>query len=1158
MAQIKSADIRLYESEKLNDAADGGGRVTAREIESGKVNNVFQDISRVDHVNGSIEMRKLFMGVRTNNNAPLLGAHMIVAQPPEDPNVHVVIYQTPRPHRETDVRADARDYLETYFVRSGQGVSRPMGLNLAGSKVLTLFQDERVSNDIQSGDTIVLVDAKEGVEEYVKITQYTAAMRTFVYLGKNNEYMRFSGRVLQCHLPTPLINSWDGGEVKPTGPENRDILVYSTTITDAAQYRGSTRLADDTEPGDTIIRVDNVLAPLVPVATTETAIVDASPYISSHALRPAGTAEQTITTNIASGDSIIYLPTPITPNALRLTIAGNEWEDDGAGALVQSAGSMSIAGDIDYARGRVHITAPGNASATVRYVPAGTMQLPSVTGSIDVTQGTLGLVYTIDISDVLPVPGTLVVEYLSVGDWQEIRDRGDGVLEGMGSGLIDYQSGAAQVSLEHEPDLGSKVVYSYVPDGAEAFEQVSGAVQYTAAKLSRTINFSGPIQPGTVEISINDGEDVSVDDASGELSGDAGAGVVNYIDGVISLSALDAIEDIDYTIKAKTGAAMGSTHTVSASGRDVSLSVGGEVQPGTLSVRIPISRSRPVTSAPNYVDITDHTGTAHVVGRPAAAVTVNYSTGAITVSNLLEDYRAKVYKKLFGKVKISSSTRTRTEAVGGLASARYVRTYSGFSTRTQTERVSAATMRILDPAKRGDLVPGSLVLRIGNQRYYESDGRLLGSWSAETGAGEEVGSINMQTGEVVMRSLASSASAISVEALLLSRELAASQTLDYVIQQRPIRHASFTANYRVMGDDTPRRLTSNQSGDVIDQDSQEVVGSVDFDSGIISIDFSEIDESYAVIMGTMRYSAVNVTTLPLDPEIVGLNVQRLPIDGRVPIFKLGDTVVLNHTDTDTLGTPLAGDVIMLSRDHLAEVTVLGDGKPLKESQYTVDLEAGEIEFSGSLELVDADDNPLSGPFTVEHRIEHMSLATRVQLNGMLTLQAASAHHFPKGTSVSSAILFGDLMADVENIFSQHTWQNNLPNWTASPDSSGSTTARFDIINYPIAISNYSAITDKWALFFRTPSTVDVVSENLGVIATGLSISSQIAPINPVTEEPYFVVDPRGWGGGWATGNALRFDTTSALAPFWVARTVTPARGITAADSFVLSPRGDSQ
>lgn len=1167
MAQIESKDIRLYESEKLNDAPDGGGRVTSREIESGKVNNIFQDISRVDHVNGSIELRKIFMGIRTQNNAPLLGAHMIISEPPKDPNVHALVFQTPRPDRETDMRADARDYLETYFVRSSQGVSRPMGLNLAGSKTLTLFQDERVNNDISSGDTIVLLNTTSGIEEYVKIQQLSTTMRTFTYLAANGSYSTFRGRVLQCQLPTPLTNSWDGGEVRPTGPENRNLVVYTTTITDAAQYRGVTKLAAPASRGDAVIHVDNVLAPLVPVATSETAIVDASPYRGSYEVVAAGEALQTVSAKISANSEIIYTPTPITPGTLLVTSGDSSWMDDGAGKLQLQEGSVNLAAEIDYPRGRIYFTGAGNIDVTAQYQPAGAMNRPTVTGTIDITQGTMGLVYTIDVSDVPVARGTFVVEYLSNGDWQELVDVGNGTLEGMGSGTIDYQS-TAQINLEHEPDIDSKIVYSYVPAGAESLELVSGAVQYTAAEFQRVLVFPGPFEPGTVSVSINDGANVSTDDGSGQLTGDAGSGTIDYSRGRILLTPLNLPTDTVYTVTAQTGPRQSGTYEISVSGSQITINVGSSIEPKTLSIAIPVTREEQRKSSVSWgasdsytstsyttLRLYDRGGTPSISGRPDAQITIDYQAGVIVVGGLLETYSVdKLAQRPAGLDKTTISVR---EEVRGLASASFMPNFDDYQEDTREIVINAASIQILDPEKRGELVPRSLVLNIDGDKYYEQSGKLITNWSAETGAGEEVGTIDMLTGTVSMRNLPGNPQSISIESLLLTRSVVAAENLNFVIQQRPIRHASFTANYQEVGSDVTRRVMSDQAGNIIDQNTDKQIGTIDFNTGIVSIDWSVVDA--AVLLGTMRFNAINTVTLPLDPEIVGLNVQRLPIDGRVPIFKLGDTVVLNHTDTETISEPVAGQTITLERDHIAELHIYCGEDELSPEQYIVDLEAGTVEFSSSLELVDENDNPLTGTeWTAEHRIEHMSLATRVQLNGAITLQAASAHDFPEGSSVSSALLFGDLMADVANMFSQRTWQDNNPNWSDTPDSSGTTTARYDTINYPVEVDNYSAVTGRWAIIFRTPSTVDVVNEQLGVIETGLSISNNIAPINPTTEEPYFVLRREGWGAGWATGNVVRFNTVSALGPCWVARTVMPAQGITDADSFTLSPRGDSQ
>ena len=63
-------------------------------------------------------------------------------------------------------------------------------------------------------------------------------------------------------------------------------------------------------------------------------------------------------------------------------------------------------------------------------------------------------------------------------------------------------------------------------------------------------------------------------------------------------------------------------------------------------------------------------------------------------------------------------------------------------------------------------------------------------------------------------------------------------------------------------------------------------------------------------------------------------------------------------------------------------------------------------------------------------------------------------------------------------------------------------------------------------------------------------------INPATGEPYFTLRATGWGGGWAAGNVLRFNTVGALFPVWVVRTIQQGPETVPNDSFTLLIRGD--
>ena len=110
---IHKDDIKLFQSQRLTDEDDGGGRATGNVVADGEVNNLFRDISRIDRTVGDVSMRKVFVGVGTDNSDPYLGAHVILADAPQDERVGVVLFNT---DSQTDRRAEARNRIESYVV----------------------------------------------------------------------------------------------------------------------------------------------------------------------------------------------------------------------------------------------------------------------------------------------------------------------------------------------------------------------------------------------------------------------------------------------------------------------------------------------------------------------------------------------------------------------------------------------------------------------------------------------------------------------------------------------------------------------------------------------------------------------------------------------------------------------------------------------------------------------------------------------------------------------------------------------------------------------------------------------------------------------------------------------------------------------------------
>src|SRR5690606_9066667 len=114
------------------------------------------------------------------------------------------------------------------------------------------------------------------------------------------------------------------------------------------------------------------------------------------------------------------------------------------------------------------------------------------------------------------------------------------------------------------------------------------------------------------------------------------------------------------------------------------------------------------------------------------------------------------------------------------------------------------------------------------------------------------------------------------------------------------------------------------AADINGQISSGIIhGTVDADTGICRVVFTTDPDDQSgtsdvpVIPLLVRYNAVVQTLLPLDAGLLGLDPVRLPADGRVPIYREGDVLVVHHTVETTVASPVAGGTVTLTRQQLA-------------------------------------------------------------------------------------------------------------------------------------------------------------------------------------------------------------------------------------------------
>ena len=303
-----------------------------------------------------------------------------------------------------------------------------------------------------------------------------------------------------------------------------------------------------------------------------------------------------------------------------------------------------------------------------------------------------------------------------------------------------------------------------------------------------------------------------------------------------------------------------------------------------------------------------------------------------------------------------------------------------------------------------------------------------------------------------------------------------------------------------------------------------------------------------VVPETLTYNAVAIGYLPLDASILGLDTVRLPLDGRVPVYREGGLVLVHHTALLQLPNPLIKDVdYQMGRVRIADVRVKDAlGVTVPRTLYTTDLDPGTFSVP-----VASDITAYPQPWTVYHRVEDMVMVNTADISGKLSFSPNLTHDDPLGSYVSSVLLFGDLFARVANYIDQQTWTGA---W--SDELIGSAPlANFNQTDYPVTVTNRGAISERWALIFTSASQFRIIGEHVGQVGTG-DINTDCAPVNPATGAAYFTAPALGWGGGWSVGNVERFDTYACGAPIHVLRTILQGRYTEKSDQFEMAFRGD--
>jgi hypothetical protein len=315
-------------------------------------------------------------------------------------------------------------------------------------------------------------------------------------------------------------------------------------------------------------------------------------------------------------------------------------------------------------------------------------------------------------------------------------------------------------------------------------------------------------------------------------------------------------------------------------------------------------------------------------------------------------------------------------------------------------------------------------------------------------------------------------------------------------------------------------------------------------SGSIVNNLVQLSFTQDVKLSTLRYDITEqVRNLP-PADIYGLNPLRIPNAGIVDIYRAWGTIAVSHTDYQNIVSPSNGTVITIrTGSNFVDISD-ATGASLwtaTSDHFSVDSAAGTV-------TLNSDFSGFTAPFILSDTISELALVTAVNTN-TVTISAALSREYPIGSSVASVQILGDLQARVGKVRDMTSWANN---WDLDGEAAQGT---LNTVDYPIEVTNAAAVNEDWVLVFTSTTAFRCVGKRIGQIATGDTVND-FAPINSLTNQPYFVIRAGAFGAGWNPGEAIRFATIASAKPVMPIRTVQAGHSQINTDRAVLAFRGN--
>jgi hypothetical protein len=512
------ADVKLYASERLTDAANAGGRITPTELVDGVTNNLFANIPEDDRVSGRVNLRKLYPKASTADTELYQRMSLWVSKEAQDPAVSCVLFTT---GSWTDERSDAANYIENYLASGPISRLYPWDKQAKNQRSVLVLQRPDIA--IPEIGSVYFLDDGTNVQP-IRVENVISSVQTFTDTAGDYQL-----RSITLGITEPLQFDFIGGQ--PTRYSvNAATLVRTSIVANSANYYGISKLALDVSSGALDCTAASIFAPLVPNTANEVSVTDASPSAAQFAVAAAST---TVFKDFGFGSSAgspRYLGQSAMPGSISVTSQlPGIYVDDSLGNILNGA---TIVGSINYLTGQVipigvSNLSNGSHSVGVTYKPAAFVTRDTLTSQQLITISNRRFTYN-DTLFPIPAPGTLSVSYLVNGAWYTLTDDGTGTLKGndpQAVGTVRFDTGTMSITTGALPDVGSSIIESW---GVYSdYEIRSGDVSIKPPVVTGQLDHFANRNSVIITWTTGGVSKTATDDGAGNLTGD-GTGTIIY------------------------------------------------------------------------------------------------------------------------------------------------------------------------------------------------------------------------------------------------------------------------------------------------------------------------------------------------------------------------------------------------------------------------------------------------------------------------------------------------------------------------------------------------------------------------------------------------------------------------------------------------------